>query len=51
MRAIMAVVLTAVFAISASAQDTTTQAGAPADAFPRPDRPVADIISPIWHDE
>jgi len=47
----MAVVLTAVFAISASAQDTTTQAGAPADAFPRPDRPVADIISPIWHDE
>ena len=47
----MAVVLTAAFAISASAQDTTTQAGAPADAFPRPDRPVADIISPIWHDE
>jgi SAM-dependent methyltransferase len=51
MRATMAVVLTAAFAISASAQDTTTQAGAPADAFPRPDRPVADIISPIWHDE
>jgi SAM-dependent methyltransferase len=47
----MAVVLTAAFAISASAQDTTTQAGAAADAFPRPDRPVADIISPIWHDE
>jgi hypothetical protein len=20
-------------------------------AFPRPDRPVADIVSPIWHDE
>src|SRR5215470_3756976 len=26
-------------------------AGAPASAFPKPDRPVADIISPIWHDE
>jgi predicted methyltransferase len=25
--------------------------GAPAAAFPKPDRPVADIISPIWHDE
>jgi hypothetical protein len=25
--------------------------GAPAVAFPKPDRPVADIISPIWHDE
>src|SRR5580704_17053245 len=46
----MAVVLTAAFAISGAAQDVTT-AGAPADAFPKPDRPVADIISPIWHDE
>src|SRR5215471_14255679 len=25
--------------------------GAPAAAFPKPDRPVADIVSPIWHDE
>jgi hypothetical protein len=25
--------------------------GAPAVAFPKPDRPVADIVSPIWHDE
>jgi SAM-dependent methyltransferase len=25
--------------------------GAPAAAFPKPDRPVADIISPIWRDE
>jgi SAM-dependent methyltransferase len=23
----------------------------PASAFPRPARPVADIVSPIWHDE
>ena len=50
-RLTMAVVLTAGFAISASAQDATTRAGAPPDAFPQPDRPVADIISPIWHDE
>jgi predicted methyltransferase len=51
MRVAMAVLLTAAFAISGAAQDATTQMGAPADAFPRPDRPVADIISPIWHDE
>jgi hypothetical protein len=25
--------------------------GRPAVAFPKPDRPVADIVSPIWHDE
>ena len=25
--------------------------GAPANAFPKPDRDVADIVSPIWHDE
>jgi predicted methyltransferase len=23
----------------------------PASAFPKPDRPVASIVSPIWHDE
>src|SRR5688572_25447972 len=26
-------------------------AGAPASAFPKPDRPVADIIAPLWHSE
>ncbi len=26
-------------------------AGAPAVVFPNPDRPVANIVSPIWHDE
>ena len=26
-------------------------AGEPAVAFPNPDRPVADIVSPIWHNE
>ena len=25
--------------------------GTPALAFPKPDRPVANIVSPIWHDE
>ncbi|KAA2235425.1 class I SAM-dependent methyltransferase [Salinarimonas soli] len=25
--------------------------GAPASAFPRPDRPIAEIVSPIWADE
>ena len=25
--------------------------GAPAVAFPTPDRPVAEIVSPIWHNE
>ena len=26
-------------------------AGAPATAFPKPERPVADIIAPLWHSE
>jgi hypothetical protein len=34
MRVTIAVVLTAAFAISGAAQDVTTGAGAPADAFP-----------------
>jgi hypothetical protein len=25
--------------------------GAPASAFPKPDRPVAEIVSPIWATE
>ena len=27
------------------------QSGTPAATFPKPDRPVADIVSPIWHSE
>jgi SAM-dependent methyltransferase len=50
LRTITAVMLAATFAVAAAAQDTA-EAPAPADAFPKPDRPVADIISPIWHDE
>ena len=51
MRVATAAVLAAAFAVSGAAQDTTTQPGPPARAFPKPDRPVADIVSPIWHDE
>ena len=39
------------FAMPVWAQDFLVGPGAPAAAFPKPDRPVADIISPIWHDE
>jgi len=48
------------FAIAASfvasstrsvAQDFMAPPGVPAAAFPKPKRPVADIISPIWHSE
>jgi SAM-dependent methyltransferase len=40
-----------VWATPATAQGFMAASGAPADAFPKPERPVADIISPIWHDE
>jgi hypothetical protein len=49
--------LTAVFATvfatlgTGFAQDFMARPGAPAAAFPKPNRPVADIINPIWHDE
>jgi predicted methyltransferase len=45
------VVLAAAFTMSGAAQDIMAQSGVPAGAFPKPDRPVADIVSPIWHDE
>jgi hypothetical protein len=45
------VILVAALTISGAAQDLTGQSGAPAVLFPKPDRPVADIVSPIWHDE
>ena len=49
----VAAVFVAVFAISGagSAEDFMAEPGAPAAAFPKPDRPVADIVSPVWHDE
>jgi SAM-dependent methyltransferase len=50
MRATIAVVFAAAFTIAGAAQDFMAQPGAPAAAFPKPDRPVANIVSPIWHD-
>ena len=51
MRTAIVAVFAAAFTISVSAQDFMVESGAPASAFPKPDRPVADIVSPIWHDE
>lgn len=50
-RITIAALFAAALTVSGSAQEFMADAGAPADAFPNPDRPVADIVSPIWHDE
>ena len=47
----IAAVLAATFTISVFAQEFLAGSGLPAVAFPKPDRPVANIVSPIWHDE
>jgi hypothetical protein len=49
----LADVFATVFAISVagSAQDFMVELGAPTALFSKPDRSVADTISPIWHDE
>ena len=47
----IAAVFAAALTISISAQDFMAEPGISAMAFPKPDRPVADIVSPIWHDE
>jgi predicted methyltransferase len=51
MRVTIATVFAATFTISVSAQEFMAGSGTPAAAFPNPDRPVADIVSPSWHDE
>src|SRR2546423_2873707 len=51
MRITIGVVFAAAFTISGGAQDFIVPPGVPAVAFPKPDRPVANIVSPIWHDE
>jgi predicted methyltransferase len=51
MRITIGVVFAAAFTISGAAQDFIAPPGVPAVAFPKSDRPVADIVSPIWHDE
>jgi SAM-dependent methyltransferase len=50
-RATITVAFAAACTISGAAQDFMAQPGVPARAFPKPDRPVAGIVSPIWHDE
>ena len=49
----LAAVFAALFAISSAgfAQDFMAEPGVPAAAFPKPARPVAAIVSPIWHDD
>ena len=51
MRMTIAILFAATFTISVSAQEFLARSGTPAAAFPNPDRPVAGIVSPIWHDE
>ena len=51
MRMTIATVIAATFTISVSAQEFLAGPGTQAAAFPNPDRPVANIVSPIWHDE
>ena len=51
MRITVLIVLAIACRMSASAQDFMAEPGTPAAVFPKPDRPVANIVSPIWHDE
>ena len=51
LRVPIAGLLAAAFTVAGAAQDLAPQTGAPAAAFPKPDRPVAAIVSPIWHEE
>jgi SAM-dependent methyltransferase len=50
-RTTIAAIFAAAFTLASSAQDFMAGSGTPAVAFPKPDRPVADIVSPIWHNE
>jgi SAM-dependent methyltransferase len=50
-RITIAAIFAAAFTLASSAQDFMAESGTPAVAFPKPDRPVADIVSPIWHNE
>jgi SAM-dependent methyltransferase len=51
MRAIMTAAFAAALTVLGAAQEFLPQSGAPATSFPKPDRPVADIVSPVWKDE
>ena len=43
--------ITTAFAVPAFTQDFTASRGAPAKIFPKPQRPVADIVGPVWYEE
>jgi SAM-dependent methyltransferase len=43
--------LTATLTTRGAGQDFMAPSGAPAKAFPKPKRPVAEIVSPIWRGE
>ena len=47
----MTAVFVAALTVSGGAQKFMAQSGAPASSFPKPDRPVAHIVSPIWSNE
>ena len=51
MRIAIVLAFTTGFAFAACAQDLIAPPGAPVELFPKPHRPVADIVAPIWHDE
>lgn len=50
-RALLSVAFLLLAAASARGLEPLAPPGAPASAFPRPDRPIAEIISPIWGTE
>ncbi len=51
MRATLTAAFAAALTLAGAAQELMARSGAPAASFPKPDRPVAAIVSPIWHDE
>jgi SAM-dependent methyltransferase len=51
LQAAIALIFAAMLPVPVCAQEFLAEPGMPAAAFPKPDRPIADIISPIWHDE
>jgi predicted methyltransferase len=51
LRIAIAFAVAAAFVAHVSAQDFVGAPGAAANLFPKPERPVAGIVSPIWHDE
>ncbi len=50
-RIAIAFAFTAAGIAQGAAQDFMAPSGAPAEAFPKPQRQVADIVSPIWRGE